>query len=326
MNNLLHALGTPYVNDQNDTLYSFERATDPWVRPHPQQVLAIAPPGPRIWQWAGGWRCPTIRALWDPPNVNANYTAFLANTRNPQYDHKIQYENVLNWNINTQQVLQQFPILNCPYNYHHIQLDDRLRPSANPHPHYGPYWHEAGLTSRLDATVFPDLRRVQCYLAFIRNYNGPPGPDVLPFVPLFTCSGSDGWHNAFLPDRCALHSDYQVYHIGRLFGEIKPSYKFQASWRDAAAGFRANAEYRQVLSQVTFYCTRTGRQQPGQQTARYGFVITETEVVLLRRRNNGQIYASEGFPLQVAPPPNRLSGMQALIYIHLLAASLDGLM
>ncbi|KAI0644119.1 hypothetical protein C8Q79DRAFT_130387 [Trametes meyenii] len=163
-----------------------------------------------------------------------------------------------------------------------------------------------------------------------------------------------------LPDRCALIDDSseppfdETIRLAdqrsirtRCVGEIKPSYKFDEEWLETlvvepgvnplnafnAAGLDSfEEEALQVLAQTTYYMRRLGI-CPWDRTkaVTYGYIITDKDVVLLRRREDFAQIAdarpldiSQSFPLRPTAEEiaqNKISGMLALVFIHLLAGT-----
>lgn len=228
-------------------------------------------------------------------------------------------------------------LMNFPYI--HMHLPAMFSPIHGLVPSYTPFQHENGLTSKLDLLVFPTLQNVQrfiAYLYFNRLQIPPMGSKQFwpsRHIPLFSEVGScaypripPGRDRPFLPDRCALPSDIQINHFTFCCGDIKPSYKWKSEWgmhaAHTAGSRRLRLEYRRVLSQVKYYMMTCGDSGPGIST-RYGYVITDHEVVLLRRHSGPEnlhdIDVSPSYPLQEVPQPGGMSAMLALILIHLLA-------
>ncbi|KAI0828566.1 hypothetical protein BC628DRAFT_77893 [Trametes gibbosa] len=244
-------------------------------------------------------------------------------------------------------------------------LPREYQPAYNPNTglRYARYHHEAGLTSRLDEDIFFDLRRILRQVAF---WFPPAHAQVQPcaqfprpanWVAVHSMPGSyspnppSRIRSNMLPDRCAIVNDSSTANqlsreeiSTRCPGDIKPSYKFRASWvkhtnpqavdlrpapNPAVEDRSRSTEAGQVLAQVTYYMRKLGINPDAVQnrtSCTYGYVITDTEVVLLRRMppntvtDKWPLAVSQGFPLR--PEVNNsmgISGMLALIYIHLLA-------
>ncbi|OJD18202.1 hypothetical protein AJ78_01760 [Emergomyces pasteurianus Ep9510] len=100
-------------------------------------------------------------------------------------------------------------------------------------------------------------------------------------------------------------------------GDIKPSWKWNTALRTGYPNQRA--EFKQALSQVNYYMN--------QHKTRYGFLITNLELVAIRRLdNNGSLELSTPIPWEAqgtATQP-RLTVLLALWYIGMLAAQDEG--
>lgn len=71
-------------------------------------------------------------------------------------------------------------------------------------------------------------------------------------------------------------------------GDLKVSWKWESGWA-AAESQIDRTEYLQVLSQVNFYMK--------QHNARYGFVLTDTELVPIKRLDaNGNLLVGRAIP------------------------------
>ncbi|CAL1714757.1 unnamed protein product [Somion occarium] len=205
-----------------------------------------------------------------------------------------------------------------------------------------PFTIEAGLTSHLDFMLFHDLEFIQRYIAMARDLSRDlpqfrQFPNI-PWTPLVTDVGSAAAkYRSYLPDRCSIPADVRLPSSAktRCPGEIKVSYKFNAGWRDyCAVGDNLSAsqanealrmvEYKQVLSQVRHYMVKCGKLANSDLAAKYGYIITDKEVVLLQRHGNprrenehGTIRATRGFEWK--SDGQSINGMLALLYIHCLA-------
>ncbi len=227
------------------------------------------------------------------------------------------------WDIG-QDIGPYMPLLNLPYNYHRMP-DAKFKPVEGLVDVLTPYRHEAALTSRLDHLVFPTLFRVQRYIAYLYLANHLAWP--ANHIPLFSDVGSTAWYNQFLPDRCATPSDYASNLRTRCVGDIKPSYKFQSSWRTDAMNqyyirrSGVKTEYFQVLSQLMYYMCEIGDHGNGKKV-RYGYIISDLEVVLFRRDpgQRNQLAATVGYPLR-GGENFEISGFTALVFVHLLAGN-----
>ncbi|KAH9891066.1 hypothetical protein C8Q73DRAFT_108819 [Cubamyces lactineus] len=241
------------------------------------------------------------------------------------------------------QVLRMPFITNGPAPF----MPGHYRPILNPQVDTSPpamFNHEAGLTSRLDQYVFLDLERALVQIAYwsstIPQYRPAPG---VPWVPLFSLPGTYARLYAKpnadeaqkqaerkLPDRCTLEDNSDPPPFGmkgpptRCVGEIKPSYKFSGLWlldyipavnaNIPVQGMQAPWKLRQtslVLAQVTYYMRRLGLTTTAgglEGSCTYGYIITDKEVVLLKRLNaraglgnTRALAASKPFPLRQVP-------------------------
>lgn len=95
-------------------------------------------------------------------------------------------------------------------------------------------------------------------------------------------------------------------------GDLKVSWKWGSDWRTSLlSGERT--EYIQVLSQVNFYMR--------QHNARYGFVLTDTELVPIKRLNaNGDLLVAQPIPWE-ARGHERLTILLGLWYLAMLSAA-----
>lgn len=95
-------------------------------------------------------------------------------------------------------------------------------------------------------------------------------------------------------------------------GDLKVSWKWASAWRASLDTGQAK-EYRQVLSQVNFYMKQNG--------ARYGFIITDTELVPVKRLSeNGHVAVATAIPW-TQRGPGKLTVVLGLWYLGMLAAS-----
>ena len=122
----------------------------------------------------------------------------------------------------------------------------------------------------------------------------------------------------FIPDTAYFDPQLPVGNCpNRAPGDIKPSWKWSSSLR-----FQANTvhEFKQVLSQVNFYMK--------QHHARYGYILTDRELVAIRRRDRaGNLDLSLRIPWskQGTAQQPALTVLLALWYLGMLAATNGGL-
>ena len=94
-------------------------------------------------------------------------------------------------------------------------------------------------------------------------------------------------------------------------GDLKVSWKWRSDQRNTQ-NLALQKEYKQVLSQVNWYMS--------QHHARYGFVLTNAELVAVKRLDtNGRIAVSASIPW-TAGGPGQLSVALGMWYICMLAA------
>jgi hypothetical protein len=135
---------------------------------------------------------------------------------------------------------------------------------------------------------------------------------------VFTC-------DRYTPDRAAFVKDEEEDSddekpFARGVGEVKLYRKFKAEYRYSRDPYEVS-EYRQVLSQLQYYMN--------ERNSRYGFVITERELLAIRRTPKfGWLEVSHPIPLlpseasSAASP--RLTPICALWYLHALIAEDNG--
>ncbi|KAE8353788.1 hypothetical protein BDV28DRAFT_99781 [Aspergillus coremiiformis] len=100
----------------------------------------------------------------------------------------------------------------------------------------------------------------------------------------------------------------------RIPGNVKPSYKWSLDLRNHQNS-SARMEFNQVLSQINFYMK--------QHHARYGFVITDRELVAIRRLDrNGNLELSASIPWPASGTASQptLTMLLAIWYLGMLAA------
>ncbi|KAL2359619.1 hypothetical protein RJZ56_007527 [Blastomyces dermatitidis] len=94
-------------------------------------------------------------------------------------------------------------------------------------------------------------------------------------------------------------------------GDLKVSWKWGSDWA-AAESQIDRTEYLQVLSQINFYMK--------QHNARYGFALTDTELVPIKRLDaNGNLLVARAIPWE-AGGPGRLTVLMGLWYLGMLGA------
>jgi hypothetical protein len=105
----------------------------------------------------------------------------------------------------------------------------------------------------------------------------------------------------------------------RLPGILKPSYEWLLAWRDAPNVVeQKRKEFKQVLSEVNWHMI--------QHSARYGLVLTDCELVAIRRLDKkGNLELSDSIPwtTQGTADAPKLTVLLALWYLGMLAADND---
>lgn len=212
--------------------------------------------------------------------------------------------------------------------------------------------NEATLLTRLEGTVFITASRILSWIDDRDQVQRDAGhgalipiPGPLGALPLLMEHGAVALRKvggrSFLPDLSALPKG-DMYRApppalkprGLLFGDVKPSYKFRGIWGWQENGRkRFGTEFRKVAAQIKFYMIALGwHGDEEKESIVYGYVITDLEVVLMKRSSShpDTIHVSQPFKLRAAdripatphgPNDHGISGMTALIYIHLLASN-----
>ncbi|RAH86023.1 hypothetical protein BO86DRAFT_415533 [Aspergillus japonicus CBS 114.51] len=104
----------------------------------------------------------------------------------------------------------------------------------------------------------------------------------------------------------------------RLPGDVKPSYKWNLNMIDDRDE-HVQKEFKQILSQVNYYMK--------QHHTRYGFVITDQELVAIKRLNrDGELQVSDSIPWTDRGTPDQpcMTVLLALWYLGMLAADERG--
>jgi len=115
-----------------------------------------------------------------------------------------------------------------------------------------------------------------------------PQLEQLSLVPvIFDAGNSTAYFNQFGPDTTFIESTYGN-SKNRAPGVMKVSLKWRSDYRHSQNP-TFQEEYREVLSEVNFYM--------GQNNVRYGFVLTNTELVAIKRlERNGYLAVSAAIP------------------------------
>ncbi|KAH8801717.1 hypothetical protein F5884DRAFT_525165 [Xylogone sp. PMI_703] len=104
--------------------------------------------------------------------------------------------------------------------------------------------------------------------------------------------------------------------VNRVPGDLKPSYKWSSALRNTRM---QQMEYKPALSQVNWYMR--------QHSTRYGFILTDRELVAIRRLdNNGRLELSEPIPWTTRGTSQQpqLTVLLALWYLGMLASENPG--
>ncbi|OAR02974.1 hypothetical protein LLEC1_07110, partial [Akanthomyces lecanii] len=128
----------------------------------------------------------------------------------------------------------------------------------------------------------------------------------------------------FVPDRAMYDPNIDA-SVNRLPGEIKPSWKWKQAWLDPNSVLRDKCLTR--LAQLTFYMLQQGYQQPHQSGARYGYMLTDRDLVAIRK-DDAQRTVSVSRPVPWAGRGTggqpRLTVLLALWYLAMLASDDNG--
>ncbi|KAG0159971.1 hypothetical protein PDIDSM_7498 [Penicillium digitatum] len=140
-----------------------------------------------------------------------------------------------------------------------------------------------------------------------------PRLQQLSLVPItFDGGGSAAYVDQFRPDTAfvAVGGTY-ANSTNRAPGDIKVSWKWRSNYRHSQNPF-FQEQYKQVLAQVNFYM--------GQRKARHRFVLTNTELVGVKRLDtNGRLAVSLAIPW-TAGGHGQLTVLMGIWYIGMLAA------
>ncbi|OAA66025.1 hypothetical protein ISF_03863 [Cordyceps fumosorosea ARSEF 2679] len=150
-----------------------------------------------------------------------------------------------------------------------------------------------------------------------------PDPDLAGRTPTTLGAGSSAkLISKFVPDR-AIYDPSLDEPINRLPGEIKPSWKWKWDWAIAEGSARSSMALVR-LSQLTFYMLQQGYREP-HSGARYGYMLTDQELVAFRKISRRVICMSERVPWggQQGNGPERLTVLLALWYLGMLASDDD---
>ncbi|EKM52948.1 uncharacterized protein PHACADRAFT_210711 [Phanerochaete carnosa HHB-10118-sp] len=307
------------------------------------------------YDWAVGYTPPEMKTEKPTPLGSDGFTPDqlrkrgYGNTVNESYpSYKI--HSIARWDP-AEELDKYLPVFQQPF---HPPADRKdLHPLIEYHPtaYRLPYGHEATLSARLDTSILLDHDRALREMARAGH---------LPsrHIPLCTDVGANGYcrpstkrkaaGKKFEADRCAKELEKQgdPASVNRCPGDIKCGFKFQGLWRNYLthhdAGYKSlGNEYRNAIAQVRHYMVDVGHRTPKEREivengekvdvpevgAKYGYIVTDEEVVLIRRvqdaLGHNSLQATDGIPLR-ATPGLAMNGMLALLLVHLLAADTRG--
>ncbi|KAK3191484.1 hypothetical protein K4F52_002299 [Lecanicillium sp. MT-2017a] len=124
----------------------------------------------------------------------------------------------------------------------------------------------------------------------------------------------------FIPDR-AFYEAGAVNAANRLPGDIKPSWKWRSAYRTYTYDARLERDFRKVIAQINFYME--------QHNTRYGFILTDLELVAVKRIGKGHVAISKSIPWTAgeAMAGETAEGMTVLLglwYLGMLASQENG--
>ncbi|KAK2810238.1 hypothetical protein FQN50_003208 [Emmonsiellopsis sp. PD_5] len=236
-----------------------------------------------------------------PPRLPTENTVTGPNTTSMNYNYRF-ITQISAWpEFNHDQILQQYgTVLNT------LQIVPDPMPTSPPRA----IRDESLFHIRFTDYIIPRMRR-----ALRRGFEqlGPQLP-ALQLTPVVFDSGSAA--NLvlnFKPDMAFVAANSTVGEgKNRCPGDLKVSWKWKSEWQESLAPDWAK-EYRQVLSQINFYMKQNG--------ARYGFIITDTELVPVKRLSeNGHVAVATAIPW-TQRGPGQLTVLLGLWYLGMLAAS-----
>lgn len=272
----------------------------------------------------------------------------LGNTTNKAYPWHEMWKSIRIWDISGQDVAKFDKVLDTPYDPKRLfevkpplkeELEGTLHPveSTYRRQYKIPFRTEAALVSRLAATFYNSLDRSLRFLAAYEEVFGQD-EDWLPrnHHILYTEHGSSAQIIPnFEPDRAGVRRDADIekdMQPNRCPGEIKPSYKFRAAWIEQTIDDEIRrmrdgitTECQKVCAQLRFYMKNCGCPEI-QLGAKYGYILTDEEVVLARRRWERRLTGrgpeevlelTKPFKMRGAAP-GEWTAMMAVLYIHLL--------
>lgn len=226
------------------------------------------------------------------------------NTRNDRYRAR-DIRHVGHWaNFNLVSIQQQFGAVLTAARI----PDEPLLPSPP-----RPINSESTVRSRIDSYLTNRVvRAFRCGFAHMISTHQMDGRTVLNYDGGTMASTPEN----FLPDIAIFDPNLPSNtRPNRVPGDIKPSYKWSLGMRNDPDP-RIQTEFKQVLSQINFYML--------QHHARYGFILTDAELVAVRRLDrNGNLELSASIPWTTtgtAAQP-RLTVLLGIWYLGMLASN-----
>ncbi|KAJ5780242.1 hypothetical protein N7457_005402 [Penicillium paradoxum] len=231
------------------------------------------------------------------PPIPVGGTAPSRNTTNPRYG-AADITQVVSWpEFNYSAIIQQYGV---PLRSKQIQPDPIASPPAA-------IRDESQFQLRFAELILPRIRR-SLRAAFEQLASELTTRRLSPVT-------FDGGSAAYIID--LFRPDTAFIAVGatsssnRAPGDLKVSWKWQSSWRYSQT-FAEQREYKQVLAQVNFYMR--------QHNARYGYILTNTELVAVKRlEGGGRLAVSTPVPWR-GGGVGELSVLLALWYLGMLAA------
>lgn len=244
-----------------------------------------------------------------PPALTLGRTCRPHNTRNPKYGAG-DITDVRVWaNFNLARILAEYrPLLNAT----RIQRDPM--PASQPEP----IITETSVRQRFALYLHPRVRRAlrHGFEQLHRQQNLPPGRHTEVSLAEGNQARTPG---TYTPDVAYFSTNLRpTNRPNRATGDIKPSYNWDTRFQKGL--HNEPLEFKQALSQVNWYMR--------QQNTRYGFILTDRELVAIRRRDvHGSLELSESIPWATthgtAANP-RLTVMLGLWYLGMLASDNQG--
>lgn len=235
------------------------------------------------------------------PDFSSRSTTFSGNTTSSKYKHT-DIKEVVDWpEFNREAILQRFgPILEA------IQV--QISPPGTPP---GSIQSEDSFAGYFYELVRPRVRRA---LRKTFEHLAPLSERRLVSV------GLENGFEALIIDQYKPDTAFRLIDPtdpsspNRAPGELKVSWKWKSSYRNSRDR-EEMTEYKKVLAQVNFYSC--------QHQTRYGYVLTDTEFVAIKRLDaNGRVAVAEPIPW-VSDKEDESSLLLGLWYLGMLAAEED---